>query len=138
MQIKPVTETDRSFWLRHDHHATAKGFADKVSTGTGYVLWEDGAPIGLLHYSVLWNSCPFLNLLFLSEEHRHKGCGTAALLQWEREMKAQGFQMLLLSTRVDERAQNFDRKLGYVDCGGIVLDHTPLEQPLELLMRKVI
>ena len=32
---------------------------------------------------------------------------------WEKDMKAQGYGMLLTSTRVDEKAQHFYRKLGY-------------------------
>ena len=31
-----------------------------------------------------------------------------------------------------ESAQSFYRKLGYVDCGALVLHDTPLEQPMEI------
>ena len=32
---------------------------------------------------------------------------------WEKDMKSQGYGMLLTSTQVDEDAQHFYRKLGY-------------------------
>lgn len=138
MTIKYVEPSDQDFWLRTDKHANAKRFMDKVTARTGYVMWDHELPIGLLHYSVLWDNLPFLNLLFVLDEHRNKGCGTEAMLQWEQDMRAQGYKMLLLSTQVDESAQHFYRKLGYVDCGGLMLDHTPFAQPMELFLRKVL
>jgi ribosomal protein S18 acetylase RimI-like enzyme len=57
---------------------------------------------------------------------------------WEKDMKAQGYGMLLTSTQVDEEAQHFYRKLGYKDCGGFVIDVPGYEQPMEMFMIKVI
>lgn len=37
--------------------------------------------------------------------------------EWEKDMKEQGYGMLLTSTQVDETAQHFYRKLGYKDSG---------------------
>lgn len=39
---------------------------------------------------------------------------------------------------MDESAQSFYRKFGYVDCGGLVFNGTPFEQPMEMFMRKII
>ena len=39
---------------------------------------------------------------------------------------------------VAENAQFFYRKLGYVDCGGLVFQGTPNSQPMEMFMRKVL
>lgn len=64
------------------------------------------------------------------------GYATQAMTQWEQEMKQQGYKMLLISTQVDESAQCFYRKLGYVDCGGLVFSGTPFEQPMEMLCEK--
>ncbi len=80
----------------------------------------------------------FLNLLFILPEHRGKGYGAGAMAQWEQEMKKRGFKTLLISTQVDESAQFFYRKLGYVDCGGLVFQGTPNSQPMEMFMRKVL
>lgn len=51
-------------------------------------------------------------------------------------MKDKNYKVVLLSTQVDEKAQFLYRKLGYIDCGGLVLENTPYDQPLELFMKK--
>ena len=53
-------------------------------------------------------------------------------------MKSQGYGMLLTSTQVDEDAQHFYRKLGYKDCGGLIIDNPKYEQPMELFLSKII
>lgn len=53
-------------------------------------------------------------------------------------MKLQGYTFLLTSTREDENAQCFYRKLGYKDCGGLTVDVPGYEQPMEIFLRKVI
>ena len=60
------------------------------------------------------------------------------MLFWENEMRKLGYKMVMTSTQVDEQAQHFYRKLGYVDRGSICLDNTPLAQPQEMLMLKVL
>ena len=80
----------------------------------------------------------FLNLLFILPAYRGKGYGAGAMTQWEQEMKKRGFKTLLISTQVDESAQFFYRKIGYVDCGGLVFQGTPFSQSMEMFMRKVV
>ena len=53
-------------------------------------------------------------------------------------MKSQGYCMVLTSTQVDEEAQHFYRKLGYKDCGGLVVDIQGYEQPMELFLIKAL
>ena len=138
MKIQLVEQKDKNFWMRIDRHTDDVGFQNRVYTKTGYVMWEDKCPIGILHYCVLWDNLPFLNYIFVSDEHRKKGYAREAMTQWEEEMKQRGYKMLLLSTQVDESAQCFYRKLGYVDCGGLLLNGTPFEQPMEMFMRKIL
>ena len=57
---------------------------------------------------------------------------------WEGDMKSKGYDMVLTSTQVDEEAQHFYRKLGYKDCGGIIIDIPKHEQPMEMFLVKVI
>ena len=45
---------------------------------------------------------------------------------------------LMTSTQVDESAQHFYRKIGYKDCGCLVLDIPELEQPMEMFLIKQI
>lgn len=138
MNIRQVELQDREFWMGIDTHVDPEGFYNRVSAKTGYVLWEENLPVGLMWHNVLWDNLPFLNLLFVAPEHRGKGYGAGAMAQWEQEMKKRGHRMVLVSTQVDESAQAFYRKLGYVDCGGLVFHDTPFKQPMELFMRKVL
>lgn len=138
MNIRRVTVEDKRAWMSMDHQATEEGFLQKEAAGLGYILWEERAAVGLLHYSVLWDRLPFLNLLYVVEEQRRRGYASAAMAQWEEAMKQQGYPMVLLSTQVDESTQHFYRKLGYEDCGCLLLDRTPLAQPMELFLRKVL
>ena len=67
-----------------------------------------------------------------------QGYGKKLLEYWEKNMKAQGYGMVLTSTQVDEQAQHFYRKLGYKDCGGFVVDIAGQEQPMELFLIKAL
>ena len=138
MELKPMTRQDREFVLSIDAHVEEPGFENHVLTRTGFVLWEGQTPVGLMHHSVLWDRLPFLNLLYVIQQVRGRGYGTQAMTAWEAEMKHRGYQMVLLSTQADETAQHFYRKLGYVDCGGLVFQDTPMDQPMELFFRKVL
>lgn len=56
----------------------------------------------------------------------------------QNDMKAQGYGMSLISTQVNEDAQHFYRKLGYKDCGGLVINISGYEQPMEMFLIKAI
>ncbi len=50
----------------------------------------------------------------------------------EAELLKDGHKMVLTSTQSDEQGQFFYRKLGYRDCGALLLP----DEPLEILMLK--
>lgn len=138
MEIRVVTDSDQKFVMSIDHHVNDAGYANRVRTKSGYVIWEGNTPIGVMSHCILWDNLPFLNFIFILEEYRGKGAGSRAILEWEQEMKKQGYQMTLISTQADEGAQHLYRKLGYIDCGGLVFHDTPLDQPMEVFFRKVL
>lgn len=138
MIVKYMEQKDKDFVMRIDKHVHAVGYRWRVDTKTGYVLWENDVPIGIMHYTVLWDNLPFLNCIFVLEPYRKKGFASQALAFWEEDMKRQGYKMTLISTQADEEAQHIYRKLGYIDCGGLVFHHTPFDQPMELFFRKVL
>ena len=53
-------------------------------------------------------------------------------------MRAEGFEMVMTSTQVDENAQHFYRKIGYKDCGGFLVAVPGCRQPMELMMIKAL
>ncbi|MBR6709074.1 MAG: GNAT family N-acetyltransferase [Clostridia bacterium] len=138
LRIRYVQPEDKDFWYRLDRHLPQEEFDNKVSAKRGYVLLDEDTPIGLLRYNLFWDNTPFCTMLFIDRNHQRKGYGKMLMEHWEKDMKAQGYGMLLISTQVNEEAQHFYRKLGYKDCGGFVIDIPGYEQPMELFMVKAI
>ena len=136
--LRQANESDRLFWQSLVPHISEKRFEQLLKAGQSYTLFDDETPVGVLEGSFLWENLPFLSLLFIREEHRGKGFGKLAMQHWESALKRQGFQMALTSTQSDESAQHFYRKLGYKDCGCLVINEGPLAQPAELYLSKVL
>ena len=132
LTIRYLKSSDKTFWYRLDQHLPEKEFDNKVQTKRGYILLLNDKPIGLLRYNLFWDNTPFCTMVFVDWEYQRKGYGRKLIEYWEHDMKAQGYQMLLTSTQVDEEAQHVYRKLGYKDCGGFVIDIPEFAQPMEM------
>lgn len=138
LDIRYVHNDDKEFWFKLDKHLPEAEFTNKVRDKRGYILSYDNKPIGLLRYNLFWDNTPFCTLLFIVREYRNKGYGKRLMEYWENDMKSQSYGMVLVSTQVDEGAQHFYRKLGYKDCGGLVIDIPRYAQPMEMFMVKSI
>lgn len=138
IEIRYVQSGDREFWYGLDRHLPDNEFKKKIRDKQGYILLENNKPIGLLRFHLFWDNTPFCTMLFIDRNYRGKGFGKTLMEYWEADMKSQGYDMLLTSTRVDEEAQHFYRKLGYKDCGSVVIDVPKYEQPMELFLIKAI
>lgn len=138
IEIRYVQAKDKEFWYSLDKHLPEREFKNKVNSKRGYVLLNNNKRIGLLRYNLFWDNIPFCTMLFVSFDYHLKGYGNNLMEYWENDMKSQGYGMLLTSTQVDEEAQHFYRKLGYKDCGGLVIDIPGYEQPMELFLSKGI
>ena len=138
MELKVVTDSDKEFVMSIDKYIDDTGYSNRVYTKSGYVIWEENQRVGIMAHCILWDNLPFLNLIFVKEEYRNKGFAKKAIIYWENEMKNQGYKMTLISTQADEGAQHLYRKLGYIDCGGLVFHNTPFDQPMEIFFRKVL
>lgn len=132
--IRPLQEKDRKFWFHLDKHLPQSEFGRKVRDKMGYVLLSDNHPLGLLRYNLFWDHLPFCTMLIIDPEHQNRGLGKMLMQYWENEMKTLGHQTLLVSTQADETAQHFYRKLGYQDCGGLLIK----EQATELFLSKTL
>ncbi len=136
--IRYVTDSDRKFWFRLDRHLPETEFENKIRTKTGYVLTVDGRPAGLLRYNLFWDNTPFCTLLYIESGFRGKGFGRQLMEHWEKDMKSQGYGLLLTSSQADETAQHFYRRLGYKDCGGLIIDIPEYAQPMEIFFIKAL
>lgn len=137
-EIRYVQSADKESWYRLDRHLPEEEFEGKVRDKRGYVLLEKGKVAGLLRYNLFWDSIPFCTMLYIDSDCRSQGLGKALMAHWEADMKRQGYGMVLTSTQADEDAQHFYRKLGYQDCGGLILNIPGYQQPTELFfLRKL-
>jgi GNAT superfamily N-acetyltransferase len=136
--IRFVDSPDRDFWLSLDRHISDEEFDRKVRDRMGYVLTVQNVPVGLLRYSLFWDNTPFCNLLYVAQDHQRKGYGRMLMEHWERDMHTRGYDLVMTSTQADENAQHFYRALGYRDCGGFILPFPGHEQPMEIILAKVI
>lgn len=137
-EIRYAQMTDHDFWFSLDRHLSETEFENKVNVKRAYVLTEDNTPVGILRYNLFWDNTPFCTLLYVSPSHQQTGRGRALMDFWESDMRTQGYDMVMTSTQVDESAQHFYRKLGYRDCGGLIMDIPGHEQPMELILVKAL
>lgn len=138
LEVRYMQMDDKEFWNRLDKHLPEAEFQRKVRDKRGYVLLENDNPVGLLRYNLFWDSIPFCTMLFIDQNHQHRGYGKTLMNHWEDDMREQGYGITLTSTQVDEEAQHFYRKIGYKDCGGMIFDIPGYEQPMEMFMVKAI
>lgn len=99
------------------------------------LMFENDIFIGWLRFNLFWDSIPFINMLYFTEAYRNKGYGRTLVEFWENEMLKNQYKMAMTSTRADEQAQFFYRKLGYRDCGSLLLPNEPLEI---ILIKKLV
>lgn len=66
-------------------------------------------------------------MLWVEEGLRGRGLGARLIAFWEDEMRGSGHDLVMTSTLSNERAQHLYRKLGYEDCGGLLMPDEPLE-----------
>lgn len=138
IEIRYAQMADQEFWYSLDRHLPGKEFSNKVRDKQCYVISEEGRQIGILRYNLFWDNTPFCTMLFIDRGYQGMGYGRRLMEYWEEDMKCQGYGMVLTSTQVDEAAQHFYRKMGYKDCGGLVVDIPGYEQPMEMFMVKAV
>lgn len=125
--IRLATINDIGVLQKLDHHITKKELEISIQNKRVLVLYEDQHFVGWLRYNLFWDNIPFMNLLFVLSSYQNKGYGTQLVYFWEEEMKKQGYSFVLTSTLSTETAQHFYRKLGYKDCGSLLLPNEPNE-----------
>lgn len=128
-------EKDIVYLTNHDKHITKNKIAEKIKNHQIILAKEKTENIGWLRYGFFWDLIPFMNMLFIDENYRKKGCGKKLVAFWENDMFQQGYNMVLTSSLANENAQHFYRKIGYTDCGSLLL---PDEIATEIIFCKVI
>ncbi len=136
--IRYVESGDKAFWFSLDKHMSEDEFALKVRDRRGHIITGNDNPAGIMRYNLFWDNTPFLMLIHLGDAFQRKELGKTVMQHWENEMRSLGYTMVMTSTKADEGAQHFFRKLGYIEKGCLTFDNTPARQPLEMILMKVL
>ena len=130
MTISPAVITDKPSVIRHDRHIPEAGLDECIRSGRVLVLKEKEAIVGVLRWSLFWQTIPFLDLLYIDNAHQHQGHGRRMMAHWENTMAELGYSHVMLSTQADEDAKFFYEKLGYRQIGAFL----PPDQEADELM----
>ena len=130
--IQYATEKDFELLSKYDQHIGETELKHCIKTQRILLMFHDDVFIGWLRYNLFWDNIPFMNMLYFLEDYRGKGYGSQLVNFWEKEMLKSKYKMVLTSTQSNEQAQFFYRKIGYVDCGSLLLP----EEPLEIILLK--
>ncbi|MDE6889403.1 MAG: GNAT family N-acetyltransferase [Eubacterium sp.] len=125
--IRYATEHDFSLLSKYDKHICETELRNSIKANRILTMYHDDHLIGWLRFNLFWDNIPFMNMLYILEAYRGKGCGSQLVSFWEKEMLNRNFTMVLTSTLSNEKAQFFYRKIGYSDCGSLLLPNEPLE-----------
>jgi len=126
-EIRYANESDKTFWFSIDKRMSDNEFTSKARDKRTYIISNCEKPIGIMRYNIFWCNTPFLDLIYIDEASQNKGFGMHAMKHWENEMLSLGYKLVMTSTRSDEQAQHFYRKIGYIDSGCLVLSKEPAE-----------
>lgn len=128
MTILTAKENEKAKIVIYDRHIPPERLEECIREKRVYVLKNDSvqahtekdAVVGVLRYSLFWQTIPFLDLLYLDESFRNQGHGSTMIKHWEENMKQHGYRYVLTSTQADESAYLFYEKLGYRKIGSFL------------------
>ncbi len=130
MEIRLAESKDQQKTLKFDNHIHHSRVEECIRNKWVYVLCDEKNIVGVLRYSLFWQSIPFLDLLYIDEAYRGKGYGRQMMARWESDIQAMEYKYGMLSTQEDETAKFFYEKLGYRRIGAFL----PPEQDAEEIM----
>lgn len=134
MNITFAELSDLTEIKKMDKHISIHELINAINLRRVLVVKKKDKIVGFLRWNLFWDNTPFLNLLFIKENYRHQGLGTALVKRWEKEMNEQNYEMVMTSTLSNERGQFLYRKLGYIDTGSLFLPG----EATEIIFRKEI
>lgn len=99
--LKKAEEEDANF------RATVDGHVKSIADGRAYIILNDGAPVGVIAYTMFWEELPFLTLIKLLPEYRRRGFGRVAIALFEEELKSLAFAHCSFPRRPTRRRSIF-------------------------------
>lgn len=134
MEIRLAESKDKPKILHYDCHIPPARIGECIRNQRVYVLCDEKEIVGVLRYSLFWQSIPFLDLLYIDENYRGKGFGRQMMGHWESTLQAMAHRYVMLSTQEDETAKYFYEKLGYHRIGAFLPPEQDAEEIIYLKM----
>jgi len=120
-------DTAFHYLVENDSHIRPDVIQKKIKQNEILIVRDQGQIVGWLRFGYFWDIIPIMNMISIEGKHRRKGIGSQLVAFWENEMSRQDYTSVLTTTLSDEQAQNFYRKLGYIDAGALLLPDEVLE-----------
>ena len=120
LEIRLANRNDQQGVIKYDSHIQPSTVDKCIQDQLVYVLCDEENIVGILRYSLFWQSIPFLDLLYIDEAYRGKGYGRHMMDHWESVMQTMQYEYVMLSTQADETAKYFYEKLGYRRIGAFL------------------
>lgn len=115
-------------WLTRDSGPPGVEVVSRqVREGRLQIIELAAQPVGFIKTCVLWETLPFMEVIYLDQDQRGLGNGTRAVRLWEADLQLRGFDLVAVSTSAASTSQHFWRKAGYVDCGALIVRNKPAE-----------
>lgn len=77
---------DLTVLSEHDKHISESELRNIISAKRVLVMYQGDTFIGWLRFGLFWDNIPFMNMLYILNDHRGKGNGTNLVSFWEKEM----------------------------------------------------
>lgn len=115
--LLPLSPEHRDALVRMQFHAQRTGYAQQYPASRDSIIEVDGEPVGRLWLDAEAGSQAHLVDIAIWPGQQGRGIG-AAVLRWILETAASGKAVTLHVARMNVRAIEFYRRLGFIETGG--------------------
>jgi L-amino acid N-acyltransferase YncA len=123
----------------HSQYIDPKKIQNKISQKEVIIALEGKKIIGLVKFSYLWATRPYLDLIWVDKTCRGKGLGQALLSFLESYLRKGGYHYLFTSSEEDEKEpQKWHQGMGFKKCGKLDKINLPQDEAGEVFFYKRI
>jgi len=121
IEVRFANQADLDACIALDHPAVpAEVIRRKVEEREIIVAEKTGQLLGYLRLEYLWSVVPYVALVWVVADQRHRGIGRAMLRYLENVLREQGHRALYSSSQANEpEPQAWHRRVGFQECGFI-------------------
>ncbi len=120
MFVKIAGLDDISVCHSYDQYIPHEVLVERIEHGQILLCFHEEEALGYLRFSFLWGEFPFMELIYVNGNYRHRHVGHTMLEFLEEHLRSKGFKTLYSSSQADESdAQHWHRTAGFEECGFI-------------------